>query len=107
MCDIFSSPPASPSSGAPVRFPTMGCSRSVSEILILDEIGLPLRGVAVKLTIAGVERRLTTNGDGFLCLSDPVGTAGQVKVGAIHETRAGDATTTLSGAHFGCGASGP
>jgi hypothetical protein len=84
------------------------CASAQSEILIVDEIGIPFRNAAVILRPAtGGAHNMTTDGNGKICLSIPPGTACEVELANTHEASAGDSTTTTSGRHFATGGTGP
>lgn len=79
-----------------------------SEILIIDEIGLPLANTAVTLwPSGGGTLSATTDASGKVCLSLPPGTSIQVEVAQVHEVAPGDSTTTSSGRHFAANGAGP
>ena len=103
--------PPNPSSGsgaASPPSPIVSCPHSQSEILLLDEIGLPFRNTAVVLHLSsGGTFNTTTDGDGKICLNLPPGTTGEVELADIHEAASGDSTTTPSGNHFSLNGTGP
>jgi hypothetical protein len=103
------SDPPSPASGpSSLSSPIASCPLSQSEIILLDEIGLPFRNAAVVIHITGQgPLNTTTDGDGKICLNLPPGTVGEVELAAVHETASGDATTTASGTHFALNGTGP
>jgi hypothetical protein len=103
-----SSGPSPPASAVPVAAAVVACTASSSELLLLDEIGLPLGGQAVTVRLSGgVVLNTTTGADGRICLNVPAGTAAEVELAAVHEAGAGDATSTPSGHHFSLGGTGP
>jgi hypothetical protein len=84
------------------------CALSASEILIVDEIGLPLANVSVNVRPSGGGMFSTMTGaDGRICLNLPPGTNVEVEVPETHEGRAGDSVSTPSGQHFAAGGTGP
>jgi hypothetical protein len=89
--------------------PVSSCSSgAASEILIVDEIGLPLGNTSVKLQLSGGGvHNVTTDANGKICLTLPPGTSGQIEIDNIHEAAPGDSTTTGSGRHFAAGGTGP
>ncbi len=79
-----------------------------SEILIVDELGIPLVSTSVTLRPSGGSAlSATTDLNGKVCLSLPPGTSVQVEIGNVHEAGPGDSTTTSSGRHFSTGGTGP
>ena len=107
MCDGCNcscpSPPSSSSAGNPVA----PCANSNSEILVLDEIGLPFANTRVNITVSGRAHTATTDAQGKICLRLAPGTAVRVELSNTHESRSGDSTTTPSGRHFSAGGRGP
>jgi hypothetical protein len=85
----------------------VACAVSASEILLMDELGLPLGGVAVVLRIGAAEIHTSTLGDGRLCLNMPPGTACSVELAQAHEAMPGQSTLTASGRHFTLNGPGP
>src|SRR5262245_5607216 len=97
--------PASGDGGTPLGA-VQGCGGS--EILVIDELGLPLAGVAVTVRpSSGSPINAGTDSSGKVCLNLPPGSSVQVDVGNIHETAPGDSITTPSGTHFRSGGTGP
>lgn len=81
---------------------------AASEILVVDELGLPIVSSTVTLILStGAVHNVTTDATGKVCLSLPPGTTGQFELANIHEAATGDSTTTPSGHHFAAGGSGP
>jgi len=79
-----------------------------SEILIVDEIGLPLANTAVTVRpSSGGTLSATTDATGKICLSLPPGTSVQIEIANVHEATPGDSTTTSSGRHFAANGTGP
>jgi hypothetical protein len=84
------------------------CPTTGSEILIVDEIGIPLASTTVTVQPSGQSPfSTTTDGTGKICLSSPPGTSVQIQVPNIHEAAPGDSTTTSSGRHFVTNGTGP
>ena len=112
MCHTgTSSPPppsSSPASSAPVLGGPVSCGGPhPSAIQLIDELGIPMAGATVNVTIRGVTTSMTADGTGTLCFSDPPGTSVTVEVVDLHETRPGESTTTPSGHHFRANGTGP
>lgn len=108
MCNCGCNIPAPPSSTAPTTNPVTTCALSQSEILVVDEIGMPFGNTAVTLHMSsGSTFNMTTDANGKICLSLPPGTTCEVELANIHEARAGDSTSTPSGQHFAAGGTGP
>ncbi len=85
---------------APGRFPNF--------IQVVDEIGLPVKNSAVKLTLSdGSESILSTDDDGKVRPDLPPGTRFTIELADIHEFNPGDSTLTSSGQHFVSGGRGP
>ena len=95
--------------GNPAGKPVQTCPYATgSEILIVDEIGLPLANTAVTVTPSGgAASSATTDATGKICLSLPPGTPVQVEIVNMHEANPGDSTTTGSGRHFATNGTGP
>lgn len=102
-------PPSSGSgSGTPITNPIVACPLSQSEILLVDEIGLPFSNVSVTIRWSdGSMLSTTTGADGRICFSKPPGSGGEVTLTDTHEARQGDSTTTPSGQHFAANSTGP
>jgi hypothetical protein len=97
--------PSSNNGGGP-RGAVQTCSGS--EILIVDELGLPVASSAVIVRPGGGgPLNMTTDGTGKIRLNVPPGTSVEVEIADIHETAAGDSTNTASGQHFKAGGTGP
>lgn len=108
MCCLGSSSPAAPVVPGPVAPVIIACLLNSSEVLVIDELGLPMANQAVTLTLAdGSVHNGSTGADGKLCLSLPPGTPVTVEIANTHEARAGDSTTTPSGQHFLANGTGP
>jgi len=112
MCHCGTSRPRRPSptprSGAPARTPLASCGgTSASAIQIIDEIGLPIGGASVQLTIGGVTSTTTSDGNGIVCFTQPPGTSVRVQLVDMHEASAGESTRTPSGRHFRTNGPGP
>jgi hypothetical protein len=74
----------------------------------MDELGLPLSGMAVTLRLStGAVLNSNVGADGKICLSVPPGTVVEVELALGHEVRGGEATTTPSGTHFSFNGIGP
>lgn len=103
------SAPSPPASGpGPAANPVVACPLSASEILVVDEIGLPMAGVAVILRPAsGGSFNTTTGADGKICLNLPPGSNVEVELASMHEAKAGESTSGASGQHFAAGGTGP
>lgn len=106
MCDCGSSTPAPPVPSAPPSGP-VACGKHGSAVQLLDELGIPLAGATVDVTINGVTSRMTADGTGTLCFADPPGTSVRVALADSHDVKAGDSTATPSGRHFRAGGDGP
>lgn len=106
MCWWCTSTSSSPSSTASVNG-IVDCRNSVSEILILDELGDPFANASLDLNFGSGFHKATTDANGRIGLSSPVGTLVKVRVSNIHEMAAGDGTTTPSGHHFMLRATAP
>jgi hypothetical protein len=79
-----------------------------TEITLIDELGLPLDNRSVTLRLEdGSEVARTTDGDGKFRPDLPAGTRFELVVEKAHEGRAGDATQTRSGTHFGADGTPP
>ena len=101
-------PPSSGSGAASPPSPITSCPLSQSEILLLDEIGLPFRNAAVIIHLSsGGTLNTTTGADGEICLNLPPGTTGEVELVDTHEAASGDSTTTSYGNHFSLNGTGP
>ena len=101
MCFCCPTPPAPPGNPGAVLSGAQ-CVHSVSEIRIIDEVGLGLPNTAIECDFndgAGFVSA-TTDQEGRVCLSKPIGTQVTVRVQDVHETKAGEAQTTPSGTHF-------
>jgi hypothetical protein len=101
-------PSVSPAAAAPASGAPVSCGGPFSSaIQILDEIGLPIAGATVRVTIGGAATTTTTDGSGIICFTRPPGTSVQVQLVDMHEARPGDSTTTPSGRHFRLNGTGP
>jgi len=108
MCVTGCTNPTSPTSSSSATSVIGTCSTALSEILVVDEIGLPFGNQAVTLTVpSGDTVNTTTLADGRICLDLPPGTTIVVHLVETHEGRSGDSTTTPSGRHFLAGGTGP
>lgn len=106
--DKKTTPPAASGGGAPPAAVQSCPYAAGSEILIVDELGLPLRNTSVTLTeTGGASHSATTDAAGKICLSLTPGTVIQIEVANVHEIAVGDSTTTSSGQHFAAGSAGP
>jgi hypothetical protein len=86
----------------------VACPLATSELLFVDEIGLPLAGLAVTLRFAsGAVISTTTDVDGKVGLNVAPGTTGEAELVQMHEGASGDSTSTPSGRHFAAGGTGP
>jgi hypothetical protein len=74
---------------------------------LIDELGRPMAGASVQVTIGGTTSTMTADGSGSICFSSPPGTNVQIELSETHEAMAGDSTTTGSGHHFRSGGTGP
>jgi hypothetical protein len=83
------------------------CPLGASAIQLIDELGLPMAGVTVRVTAGGVTTTATADGSGLVCLSHPPGTSVTVELADMHEGSAGESTVTSSGTHFRAGGTGP
>ena len=104
MCDCGTKQNTPPASGgsAPAGGALVVCPGFNSSITLLDEIGLPMKSAAVKVSIGGAAAKsMTTDSEGRICFMDPPGTAIDVTLDDTHEAGAGESTTTASGHHFG------
>lgn len=106
MCWWCTDRSTDPNNTAPVHSVAQ-CDHSVSEILILDELGDPFANTAVECNFGAGFTAASTDASGRICLSSPVGTVVDVRVPNVHEMAAGDGTTTPSGQHFTLRTSGP
>lgn len=104
MCFCCAADPAPPVGPGPV-LSGAACAHSVSEILLVDELGVGLDTVVVGCDMGdgGGFRNATTDANGRICFSVAVGTTVTVRVDDVHEAAAGDATATTSGTHFALG----
>lgn len=112
MCNCGTNQPPRPSqtqgSGASGRGGSSQCGgTSASAILLIDELGLPLVNVSVRVTIGGVSSTMTSDGSGNLCFTQPPGTMVQVQLADMHEAQPGESTTDSSGHHFRANGNGP
>ena len=112
MCHTGTSSPAAPSSSPAAAAPVLGgpvaCGGVLaSAILLIDELGIPLAGASVKVTVGGVTSTTTADGSGTVCFNVPPGTSVTVEHVDMHEARPGESTTTPSGHHFLAGGTGP
>ena len=108
MCNAGAAKPSPPLAAAPVAPAVVACSLASSELMLLDEIGLPLAGLAVVIRLAsGAVINATSAADGRICLNQPPGTAGQIELAGMHEGQQGDSSNTASGHHFAAGGTGP
>lgn len=108
MCNCGCSEPSPPASSAPVASPIRTCPLAQSEVLLVDEIGLPFSNTAVKIHMSsGGSFDATTDSNGKICLSSPPGTTGRIELVNTHEAETGDSTNTASGQHFSAGGTGP
>jgi hypothetical protein len=78
-----------------------------SAILLIDELGVPMAGAMVKVTVGATTGTTTLDASGMVCLKAPPGTSVTVELVDSHEGSAGESTTTPSGKHFKAGGSGP
>jgi hypothetical protein len=105
MCQCGTQQPTPPNSGngnQPASTGVQVCTGFQSSILLIDEIGLPMQGTSVDISIGGAAaQNFTTDSHGRVCFHHPPGTAVVVQVAETHETRPGQSTTTPSGRHFG------
>jgi hypothetical protein len=101
-------PSGTPGAAAPAGGTTTSCSAAhQSAVQVVDELGMPIAGVTVNVTIGGTSSTPSTDSSGTLCFSFPPGTSVQVALSPMHEAHAGDSTTTPSGHHFKAGGTGP
>src|SRR5260370_875003 len=112
MCHSGTSSPPVPSSTPAAAAPALGGPVSCgavhnSAILLIDELGIPMAGASVSVTVGGVTSSTTADGSGIVCFSVPPGTNVSVQLVDMHEARAGESTTTPSGHHFLAGGTGP
>jgi len=117
MCGCGSSTPAPPSSSSsstssappttPATNPVVACPHAGSELLLVDELGLPYKSVSVTIVMGGGSHPGTTDATGKLCLSLPPGSSFDIELAETHEGGAGDSTSTGSGKHFSAGGTGP
>ena len=103
---------SSPSSGSGAGCmpgPIATCPANIlSEIQLIDELGLPFRNQSVIIHLSsGGTLNATTNADGKVSFNLPPGTTGEVELADIHESHSGDSTTTPSGRHFAANGTGP
>lgn len=103
-----SDPPAPSSGSSGIASIITTCALSQSEILVLDEIGLPFRNAPVIIHLTGrAPINTTTDANGKVCFTLPPGTAGEVELVNVHESAVGDSTSTASGRHFALNGIGP
>ena len=82
--------------------------KHASEIIIVDEIGLPLANTSVTVeSSVGNTFTLTTDNLGKIFLTLPPGSSFQIEAANIHEAASGDSTKTGSGQHFATNGTGP
>src|SRR2546425_12606374 len=98
-CGTSSSSPPSSSSGysAPVSGPVSCGGVFSSAIQFVDELGIPMSGASVNVTIGATTTTETADGSGTVCFTVPPGTSISVKLDDGHELNPGDSTTTPSG----------
>lgn len=117
MCGCGTSAPSAPSSSgssassapaaAPATSPVASCPHAASELLVVDELGLPYRSASVTVRIGGGTFTSSTDANGKICLSLAPGTSFEIELAETHEGKAGDSTSTASGRHFSAGGTGP
>jgi hypothetical protein len=77
-------------------------------VLIVDELGLPLRKAKAQLVMPdGTTEDVTTDDDGKIRPRVLPGTSFDVVVYDVHEAGIGDSLKTTSGQHFAAGGDGP
>lgn len=77
-------------------------------VLIVDELGLPLRNAKAQLVLPdGTTEDVTTDADGKIRPRVAPGSSFDVVVYDVHEGGAGDSLSTASGHHFATGGDGP
>ena len=77
-------------------------------VVIVDEIGLPLRNARAQLVMPdGTTEDVTTDADGSIRPRVPPGSSFDVIVHDVHEGNVGDSLVTPSGQHFEAGGDGP
>jgi|APLak6261659120_1056016.scaffolds.fasta_scaffold11428_1 hypothetical protein len=103
------SSPRSGNGANPANSPVQACPyANGSEILIINEIGLPLVNTPVTVRISGGNAtNATTDSNGKICLNVPPGTSVQVEIANVHEITPGESTSTGSGRHFAANGTGP
>ena len=99
MCFCCQVDTSDPSSKAPV-LSGADCAHSVSEIRLIDETGLGLANVRVKCDFGDGPVETSTDDQGRICLSAPIGTTVVVTALDVHEMKPGEAQSTKSGDHF-------
>ncbi len=102
-CTNNSAPPSSSGSTTGVT----GCAHSGSEVLLMDELGEPLAGVAVQCDVGAGWAGTTTDATGRICFADPPGLAVKIKAPELHEAAPGSGVTTASGKHIALGGTAP
>jgi hypothetical protein len=102
-------PSQSPGAGSPAKGSVAACAGTkASAILLIDEIGLPMLGVTVQVTIDGVTSTMTSDATtGILCFTQPPGTKVKIELADVHEGKPGESTKTPSGQHFKANGPGP
>src|ERR1700754_1816236 len=101
-------PSTTPRPSAPAQAPVASCgAANASAIQIIDELGLPIAGASVRLTIGGGISTTSSDASGIVCFTQPPGTSVQVQLNEMHEARAGESATTPSGRHFRTMGPGP
>lgn len=112
MCQCGSRTPATPNAAPGSLTPAVGafipCPGAQSAVLVVDEIGIPLRNTAITVRIgAAAPANTSTDANGMICFSQPPGLTGQIELAETHEAGTGDSTATASGQHFRAGGTGP
>jgi hypothetical protein len=107
MCSCGTKTPVAPAVGAPLGGPAACGGPHSSSVVLIDEIGLPMAGITVDVTIGATTSPMTTDGSGTLCFTSPPGTSVTIKTGDAQEAKAGDSTSTPSGHHFKADGTGP
>ena len=100
--------PAKKNGDSPAAAAVKVCPGFQSAILVIDEIGLPMKSTTVTVILGGgAPQDLTTDDEGRVCFHEPPGTAAVVKLAETHEAKEGQSTKTPSGQHFGHYKPGP
>lgn len=89
--------------------PTASCGGPhSSEIQLIDELGLPMGGVTLQMSVGGgASSPVTTDASGKICFSSSPGTSVSLRLDDLHESQAGESIVTPSGHHFRANAGGP